>query len=107
MQQNATQRQPSAEILPFFSGVVVDPHHRVWGTRCDPIDRIMCTASVVGQEGGLLLQVPLPPRFSLHEVARDRLVGVADYDDRGRVIEVRALPEQLMGAANAGSASRH
>lgn len=101
--QDAIERLPSAKVLPAFDHITVDPHHRVWATRCDPVDGRMCTAFVIGQEGGLLLQIPLPPRFSLHEVASDRLVGVADYDDRGRVIEVRALPPELTATGNARS----
>lgn len=93
--QAAIERLPAAEMLPAFNGIVVDPFHRIWATACDPIVETRCLAHVLAPDGGVLATIPLPPSFVLHDVDATQIVGVAEYDERGRVIEIRAMPTDL------------
>ena len=92
----AIQRAPPADHHPAYTGMIVDPEERIWPVSCEPLDSSRCRVTILTGSGDRIGQFALPTGFVLHDVGRRGVVGVTDHqDERGRVIEYRALPRAL------------
>ncbi len=70
------ETMPVAEVLPPYRDILLDAEGNLWVERYPPPGEERAEWNVFDREGAWLGTLRLPPRFELHEVGADYVLGV-------------------------------